>query len=82
MRYTGIGYSDGIAHGLNKLNIFYSDYKRFGFSIVNSATFFSPIDARSSSSVQVSAAKLSKLDFSSLAAMVIRMDFKVFAEPV
>ena len=50
--------------------------------IVNSATFFSPIDARSSSSVQVSAAKLSKLDFSSLAAMVIRMDFKVFAEPV
>ena len=33
--------------------------------------FFSPIEARSSSSVEVSAAKLSRLNFSNLAARVI-----------
>ena len=47
----------------------------------NSATFFSPRDAKSSSSVAVSAATLDRLNFSNRAARVIWMDFKVLALP-
>ena len=42
----------------------------------NRATFFSPSDGRSSSSVVVKEARLSRLNFSSLAARVICMDFR------
>ena len=47
----------------------------------NNATFFSPKDGKSSSSVAVKDARLSRLNFSSLAARVIWMLFSVFAEP-
>ena len=48
----------------------------------NSATFFSPRLGKSSSSVTVSAARLSRLNFSNLAARVIWMDFSVLALPL
>lgn len=44
----------------------------------NNATFFSPSDRKLSSSVAVRAARLCKSNFSSLAARVICIDFKVF----
>ena len=47
----------------------------------NRATFFSPNEGRSSSSVVVKEARLSRLNFSSLAASVICIDFKVLAAP-
>jgi hypothetical protein len=39
--------------------------------MINSAVFFSPMEVRSSSSVTVRAARLSRLNFSSRAASVI-----------
>ena len=50
------------------------------FTVID-ATFFSPSDGKSSSSVVVKEARLSRLNFSNLAARVICMDFNVFAAP-
>ena len=47
----------------------------------NNATFFSPRDFRSSSSVDANEERLSRLNFSSLDASVICIDFNVFDEP-
>ena len=48
----------------------------------NNATFFSPSDGKSNSSVIVNEARLCKLNFSNLLARVICIDFKVLAEPL
>ena len=47
----------------------------------NRATLRSPSDGRSSSSVAVSDARASRLNFSSLEASVTWMDLSVLAEP-
>ena len=47
----------------------------------NNATFFSPNEGKSNSSVAVKDARLSRLNFSNLAASVIWIDFNVFALP-
>ena len=62
--------------GVKKLN----DVSLSGI-IANNATFFSPKLGKSNSSVCVSCAILSKLNFSSLAARVTCIDFNVLAEP-